>query len=30
VRAVGRLSDASLRADIREQLLAAFRGWKKP
>ena len=30
VRAVGRLSDDSLPADIRDKLLAAFRGWKKP
>jgi len=29
VRAVGRLSDDSLPADIRDQLLSAFRGWKK-
>ena len=29
VRAAGRLSEESIPEDIREQLLAAFRGWKK-
>jgi anti-sigma factor RsiW len=28
-RAVGRLTDASLRGDAREELLRAFRDWKR-
>ncbi|MCI0356491.1 MAG: zf-HC2 domain-containing protein [Acidobacteria bacterium] len=30
VRAVGRLSEESIPPEVRDQLLAAFRGWKKP
>jgi anti-sigma factor RsiW len=29
VRAAGGLSEESIPAEIREQLLAAFRGWKR-
>ncbi len=30
VRAVGCLSEESIPPEVRDQLLAAFRGWKKP
>jgi hypothetical protein len=29
VRALGRLSEESIPAEIRDQLLSAFRGWQK-